>query len=204
MPVSDLITGRKDASAILTCASCGNQNNPDSRFCRHCGASLIEGAAPSLGAADEETHSPEEIDARRARQLLDRALTLSERGRGRAAILACRQAVALDAESTEALSMLALLYERSGDIEEAIAAYEKVLELEPDSPLDRESLDRLRETRQQQAGTPVFQFDDNELFGEPSEPIEAPPAESSGNLAAPATGTASSMAATAPVDGRIA
>ncbi len=144
----------------VPCVSCGQGNLPDSRFCRHCGATFSAPApaasatapaatAPSATApsavapsADDENLSSQEIDARRAQHLLDRASLLSEHGDLAGAVLACRQAVALDPNSPAAFSLLGQMLERHGDIGDAIAAYEKVLALAPDSALERDSLEQ--------------------------------------------------------------
>jgi tetratricopeptide (TPR) repeat protein len=106
------------------------------------------------------------IDERRAQQLMERAMTLAERGDLTSAVLACRQAITLTPQSPQSYSMLGLLLERAGDASGAVAAYEKVLELAPDSFLERESLSRLRGAASQRRNArELFAFDDNELFG---------------------------------------
>jgi hypothetical protein len=99
--------------------------------------------------------------------LLERALGLSERGDVAAAILSCRQAITLNPTAPQAYSMLGLLLERAGDGAGAITAYERVLELDPTSLLERESLARLRTTTAQHHTTRnLFVFDEGELFDE--------------------------------------
>lgn len=156
------------ALAPLTCPACGTSNTPDSKFCRHCGQLLRAPEARAKVAAPEEQDegddaltSPQEIDARRARQLLDRALHLSERGDLNAAILACRQASTLNTRGAAPFAMLGTLLERSGDVRGAVSAYERVLSLAPSSPLERESLLRLR-ARLDRA--PAFNFNPDELY----------------------------------------
>lgn len=198
-------------TSTILCPACSKANEPDSRFCRYCGASLagalaaatplgdavpaegteateaetnvesrIEAHAPLVtplhvapapqldstdGEGNEKLSSPGEIDGRRARQLLDRALYLSERGDAAAAILACRQSVALAPTAPAGYSMLGLLLERTGNLPRALAAYEKVVELAPSSTMERESIERLREKLSQQRGPELFHFDDADLFG---------------------------------------
>src|SRR5262249_40579477 len=96
----------------------------------------------------------EEIDARRARQPLDRALKLAEQGDLKSAILACRQAVALTPRSASGYSMLGLLLERNGDIQHAIEAYQKVVDISPGSVLERESLQRLIDAASRRSASP--------------------------------------------------
>ena len=160
------------APAPIDCPACGTGNTPDSKFCRHCGqllrapearAKLPDPVAEANGDGDDARTSPQEIDARRARQLLDRALQMGERGEFGPAILACRQASTLEPNNPASLSMLGTLLERSGDVRGAVTAYERVLSLTPDSVLERESLARLR-ARLERA--PAFHFNPDELFAD--------------------------------------
>jgi len=112
-----------------------------------------------------ETESGQELnatqlDAQRARHLLDRALGLAERNDVAGAIVTCRQSLALSPHSPQGWSMLGLLHERDGDIHGAIEAYEKTLQLSPSSTLERESLQRLRQKRgAAPRPAPKFNFD---------------------------------------------
>jgi len=145
----------------------------------------IGGGLPPVAAADTAATSPvaqtpaanvvpleaevaapsqADIDQRRAHQLLDRALMLSEKGDLAGALLACRQAVSLTPASAQGYSMWGLLLERAGETGKAIAAYEKVLQLAPDSVLERESLQRLRAVATKNSLTGTFNFDEGELF----------------------------------------
>ena len=101
-----------------------------------------------------------QLDAQRARNLLDRALGLSERNDIAGAIVMCRQSLALAPNSPQGWSMLGLLSEQDSDIHGAIEAYEKTLQLSPGSTLERESLQRLRLKRGAiPRPAPKFQFD---------------------------------------------
>ncbi len=163
------------AVAGIECPACGTQNTTDSKFCRHCGHLLrpLPGAsneprkaAPTEGTESEDEEnltSPAEIDARRARQLLDRALLMSERGDLNAALLACRQAIALDHDHSESYALLGTLLERNGDLRGAMTAYEHVLEISPDNQLERDSLNRIKARLDK---TPAFNFNPNDLFGD--------------------------------------
>lgn len=157
------------ATADIVCPACGTNNTPDSKFCRQCGqllrpsASVSKNASPAPEDEEDALTSPQEIDARRARQLLDRAMQLSERGQLPAAILACRQAATLDSRAPVPFSMLGSLLERSGDVRGAVAAFERVLLLSPDSSLERDSLSRLRDRLDR---APAFHFNPDELFSD--------------------------------------
>ena len=157
------------SASSLECPACGTNNSLDSKFCRQCGHLLralgtsdVKKPAPSGAQGEDGTlTSPAEIDARRSHQLLDRALLLSERGDLNAALLACRQAVALDSNHAEPYALLATLLERSGDLRGAMNAYERVLQISPNNTLERDSLTRLK-SRIEKA--PTFNFNPNELF----------------------------------------
>lgn len=134
----------------MFCTQCGNRNPRNSRFCRHCGARLdLPGAARPIPdseylveAAPATPESPER--AARVQRLVDRALNLSERSENEAAILLLEQAVELDPRNEPAHSLLGLLFERTGNREEAIRHYETALEINPNSAIDRENLSRLK------------------------------------------------------------
>ena len=128
-----------------------------------------EALAPQPTAVAPVEMSAQEIDGRRSRQLLERARLLAEKGDKAAAILACRQAIALAPESASGYSMLGSLLERSGETGAAMVAYRKVLELAPDSSAERDSLQRLRATMQKNQTSSVFHFDAQELFATDAE-----------------------------------
>ena len=141
-----------------------------------------------------------EIDQRRAKQLLDRSMLLSERGDLAGAILASRQAVALAPNEPSGHSMLGLLHERAGDLEKAIAAYERVLQLVPNSTLERDSLGRLKATLESENSSVLFHFDSNELFEEPESIAPALPVaveETPAKLTDKTTPVAATVVATA-------
>jgi Tfp pilus assembly protein PilF len=126
--------------------------------------------AASVAVPDVSVPVPDEgstqFDERRARQLLDRAFSQAERGELGAAILSCRQSVALDPDAPQGFSMLGLLLERSGDLANAAQAYQKVLQLQPDSRLEAESLQRIEAALARRKGQQNFHFDDKDLFGD--------------------------------------
>ena len=155
---------------------------------------------PPLDSATLDSNTPrvgsrvaDEIDHRRAQQLLDRAFMLAERGDKAAAIIACRQAVSLDHNSASGYSILGLLLEQTGDIPHAIQAYEQVLQISPASLLERESLQRLKAMQGQTNSANIFHFNEEELYE------DAPaPAASIADVTAPTTSTpAPVVAATA-------
>jgi tetratricopeptide (TPR) repeat protein len=157
------------------------------------------------GSTPSESPTPAQIDSRRAQQLLERALILSEHGDAPAAILACRQAITLAPDVPQGYSMLGLLLEHAGDPTAAIAAYEKVLQIDPSSVLERESLARLRAAAAgRRTARNLFVFDEGELFDErpesaaatdaASQQIAAAPVAHNGHPSAPASPTSASPA----------
>lgn len=129
----------------MVCNRCGNRNPLNSKFCRFCGSKLDEPGA-SKPLPEEEFYVPTAtpIDHERVQRLLDEAFKQSEKGEIGAAIYACKEALVIDPRSVPVHSLLGLLYERVGEKEKAIAEYERVLQLNPDSALEREALARLR------------------------------------------------------------
>ncbi len=109
--------------------------------------------------------SASQVEELRAQALLDRAFSLWERGDVAGAIASCRQSLALAPRSSGAHSMLGLLLERAGDAKGAIAAYEKAVEIEPSSLLERDSARRLRASLgAENVNLTGFGFSEEELF----------------------------------------
>jgi tetratricopeptide (TPR) repeat protein len=143
-------------------------------------AAANSGAVADIAATEAESIfnseqlTASEAEERRAGQLLDRAFSLWERGDTAGAILACRQSLTLSPASAPAYSMLGLLLERTDDTNGAIAAYEKAVEIEPSSLLERDSARRLRASMGQALPT-RFHFQEAELFdaidGEPADDL---------------------------------
>ncbi len=143
-------------------------------------AAANSGAVADIAATEAESIfnseqlTASEAEERRAGQLLDRAFALWERGDTAGAILACRQSLTLSPASAPAYSMLGLLLERTDDTNGAIAAYEKAVEIEPSSLLERDSARRLRASMGQALPT-RFHFQEAELFdaidGEPADDL---------------------------------
>lgn len=161
-----------DSSTMTQAAPDQADNSMESHAATENGASSAN--ADNVADGQEALSSPAEIDARRARQLLERSVALSERGDAPGALLACRQAVALAPTWPAAYSLLARLLERGGNANDAISALEKVVGLAPESAAERDSLNRLRNLSQKRAASPVFHFNDSELFDD-APPDDATP-----------------------------
>jgi tetratricopeptide (TPR) repeat protein len=121
---------------VTRCPRCGKEGPDQAQFCGACGNRLTGDGAST---ASERALSPEQ----RAQRLLEEAFALSEKGRLLAAIQTCQQAVAINPRSTSAHSLLGTLYERQGDRDRAIRAYEQVLALSPESTVERRRLNEL-------------------------------------------------------------
>jgi tetratricopeptide (TPR) repeat protein len=126
----------------MNCPECQTRNPIGSRFCRLCGTAL---AIQAGSLAEEEARQAELERAReQGAELLARAHKHLERHEADAAVPLVEEAVRLLPDSTAAHSLLALAYERAHRNDDAIRAMEKVVELNPDSQVDRDKLDRLR------------------------------------------------------------
>jgi tetratricopeptide (TPR) repeat protein len=127
----------------MFCTQCGAYNTDDSRFCHQCGHRLQpERKIPPLDESVFQLESPEQ--QQKIQQLLDEALTHESEGRLHEAALACEGVLVLDPANTSAHSLLGLIYEKQGDLQKAVAEYEKVVALNPDSAADRAKLEELR------------------------------------------------------------
>lgn len=126
----------------MFCTSCGLKNAEDSNFCKQCGQRLEKFLPARITEADFERAMPEE---EQVTALLEHAYQARKEGNSEAAIAYCKEALRLRPESTSAHSLLGQLYEQSGDREQAIREYERVLALNPGSIADRVKLDELRE-----------------------------------------------------------
>jgi hypothetical protein len=112
----------------MLCTQCQTSNSIDYNFCRECGAKLSAG-----DGADPQVE-----------QLLARAFSLLDQGQAQEAREAAMAVFALDPDNASAHSVLALIYEREGKIQDAIREYEAVLARNPNSTADRLKLAALR------------------------------------------------------------
>ncbi len=126
----------------MNCSHCQTRNPIGSRYCRQCGTEM---APPAGTLAEEEARQVEaERTREQAAELLARAHRHFERGETESAIPLAEEASRLLPESTAAHSLRATLYEAARRTEEALAAQERVVALNPDSAVDRDKLDRMR------------------------------------------------------------
>ena len=134
----------------MFCTACGTKNQTNSNFCKQCGQRLEKTTAGKINEADFDHALPleEQINA-----LLERAYRLRKAGDIPGALALCNEILELRPTSTSAHSLLGQLYELSGDRQRAIAAYERVLEINPGSIADRVKLDELRDQTTSSAGS---------------------------------------------------
>lgn len=127
----------------MFCTQCGADNTDNSRFCHQCGHRLQpERKLPPLDEGVFQMDTPEQQE--KIQHLLNEALSHEAEGRLQEAILACEGVLVLDPANTSAHSLLGLIYEKQGDLRKAVAEYEKVVALNPDSVADRAKLEDLR------------------------------------------------------------
>lgn len=117
-------------NGMVSCTNCAAQNSLDSVFCKRCGSTL----------ADD--------DLKQAKDKLEAAVADGFRifngGRTDEAMHIAETAVAANPTSTAALSLKAMCHERLGQIAEALECHEKVLDLDPDSMIDKIKVNDLR------------------------------------------------------------
>lgn len=115
---------------MLVCTQCAQENSADSKFCKSCGLPFD---AVARDAAEAEVDKLV-AEGRRlvAEQRLDEALMVAE------------AAIHNSPSSPLALSLAGDCLEQLGRYDEALAHYERLLELQPDSTLDRIKVAHLR------------------------------------------------------------
>lgn len=86
---------------------------------------------------------------------LDEAFRAFEAGDDGTARRLCREALSIDPESSTAHSLMGLLYEREGRLSEATGEFETVLEQNPRSRAERQTLRRLRDEDEPDEDEPV-------------------------------------------------
>jgi Tfp pilus assembly protein PilF len=115
---------------MIACKHCSTLNSLDSVFCRRCGTSLPD---TEVAAAREKNE-----------ELVAEGVRLFQEGRTDEALAIAENAMASDPESVTALALKGMVEERRGRLAEALECYERIVELHPDSTLDKIKLNQLR------------------------------------------------------------
>lgn len=116
---------------MVECIACQTKNSLDSKFCRNCGKGL---------PADLLQSERQKLD-----DLLSEGYKAFSSADTETAMLIAQNAVQADPSSVSAHSLLGMCHERAGNYAEALDCYERVLELNPDSALDRIKVGQLRQ-----------------------------------------------------------
>lgn len=114
------------------CKACSTQNSEESKFCKMCGFALVSasGATPHV--------KPEEIDG-----LLSDGYRLVNEGLVDEAQFLVEAILQVDPDNSSALALKGAVHERKEELPLAVECYERVVELNPDSTLDRIKLAQL-------------------------------------------------------------
>jgi len=116
---------------MVACSQCSTPNSVDSLFCKHCGAAIA-------GEARSEAQQ-------NLQDLVSEGYRIFNEGRTEEAKLIAGTVLADEPHSTSALSLKGMCHERAGELALALEAYEKVVELNPDSALDKIKVTHLRQ-----------------------------------------------------------
>lgn len=115
---------------MITCAKCQVQNSVDSKFCKSCGTGFDQVV---LDAAQAEFDD-----------FLSKGYEAFHEGRTEEAALVADHALQQIPDQLSALSLKGMALERQGHIEDALAIFERIVELNPDSALDKIKVQQLR------------------------------------------------------------
>ena len=115
---------------MVSCKSCTSLNSLDSTFCRRCGAALVA----------------EDVDAARAKlkSLIEDGNSAYNEGKIDEALEVSETALLSDPTSVAALALKMNCLERRDRIAEALECAERIVELNPDSELDKIKRNQLR------------------------------------------------------------
>lgn len=115
---------------MVACKNCSTPNSLDSSYCKRCGAEI-----PS----DELALAKEKLEA-----LVAEGVTALNEGKIEEATAIGESAITTYPSSINALSLMTSCHERKGEISEALECAERIVELNPDSELDRIKRNQLR------------------------------------------------------------
>jgi tetratricopeptide (TPR) repeat protein len=115
---------------MVSCKQCTTLNSLDSAFCKKCGATLD---------ANEIVLASEKLAA-----MIADGNRLFADGRTEDALMVAETSIASNPSSAAAVSLKGMCLERKGQIAEALECFERVVELQPDSTLDRLKVNDLK------------------------------------------------------------
>ncbi len=125
---------------MVPCKHCQTSNSLDSAFCKRCGTALLED------------------DLREARSLLGRSVGIGfvkvNEGKIDEATAIATKAIAEDPNLPEALSLMGMCHEHNLQLAEALECYERVLDINPESSLDKIKVSQLRSILAAKASEP--------------------------------------------------
>jgi len=124
---------------MIVCNLCQSQNGLDSKFCKNCGTALPDQVVKE---------AQDKFD-----KMVQEGYGLFNQGRTAEATLVAQTCIRENQQSANAYSLLGMCYERTGQLAEALDAFERVLELSPESPLDRIKVSQLRHSLTQHLKT---------------------------------------------------
>lgn len=115
---------------MIVCKHCSTKNGIESRFCKSCGL--------ELGDEDRDRARAE------LEQLVADGYSMLGQGRTEEAALVAEKVLEENPDFPEALSLLGMCHERNLDRIAALECYERVVELRPDSALDKIKVQQMR------------------------------------------------------------
>jgi tetratricopeptide (TPR) repeat protein len=117
---------------MVSCRHCSTHNSFDSLFCKSCGAAI---------EADDRTTAQQKVQ-----DLVAEGYRIFNEGRTDEARLIAESTLAEEPNSTSAISLMGMCHERAGELAKALACFERVVELNPDSALDKIKVTHLRQS----------------------------------------------------------
>jgi len=128
----------------MYCARCGTNNAKTSKFCRECGRRMDLGIPSGQTVEEEQAAAEQPVDSVKVGELLFQAFQNLEGGKLDEALKLCQEALRLHPESTAGHSLVAMVFEKRGELGAALRHYDRVVMLNPKSVADREKRDELR------------------------------------------------------------
>jgi len=134
-------------TSVARCLACGAFVKPDDRFCWSCGTDLAQAPDEVQGPAPQPT-GDWGLDPKTA-LVMRRAYLAEQRGKLGEAERLVREVLEADRDSVPALSMLAGILRRKGDLVGSVAAAQRVSEAAVGAGAPPGAIDRAREDRAQ-------------------------------------------------------